>query len=224
MATTTDIAGQAFGPWLVLRLTECPPWGKGKGAYWLCRCSCGREEAVAGARLRAGRQRRGCSVCSGTLHRKRGKCSPTYNSWRAMRGRCLRPDDDAYDRYGGKGITICDRWRDSFDNFLADMGERPAGKSLDRIDPTGNYEPSNCRWADAKTQSRNSSHFRLSDEQVIALKEATAYGVPARVLATLCGVTRGTVAGVLNELGSYANRPDSPDLAMREAMKEDMRS
>lgn len=87
-----------------------------------------------------------------TKHRKCG--TPEYVSWQSMRGRCLNPNDDAYPHYGGRGITICERW-ESFENFLTDMGPRPAEHSLDRIDPDGNYEASNCRWADDLTQGRN---------------------------------------------------------------------
>lgn len=83
----------------------------------------------------------------------------TYNSWRAMKERCNNPNYRCYARYGGRGIAICERWRgaEGFANFLQDMGERPNGMTLDRIDLDGNYEPNNCRWADQKTQLRNSS-------------------------------------------------------------------
>lgn len=80
--------------------------------------------------------------------------TPTWNSWAAMRDRCLKKSHMHYGRYGGAGITICERW-DKFQNFLADMGERPDGMSLDRIDSAGNYEPGNCRWATAKEQRAN---------------------------------------------------------------------
>ncbi len=85
--------------------------------------------------------------------------SPTYVSWCAMKSRCLRPCMRSYPRYGGRGITICDRWM-VFANFLADMGERPKGMTLDRIDNDGNYEPGNCRWADNKTQHKNKTNNR----------------------------------------------------------------
>lgn len=80
--------------------------------------------------------------------------SPTYRSWRMMRARCLYPSHRNYKDYGARGITFCDRWN-SFENFLADMGKRPEGMNLDRIDTNGNYKPSNCRWTDEKTQQRN---------------------------------------------------------------------
>lgn len=78
----------------------------------------------------------------------------TYNSWRAMRQRCLDPRHEKYASYGGRGVKIHAEW-DSYEIFLKDMGERPEGKTLDRVDPYGNYEPSNCRWATAKRQARN---------------------------------------------------------------------
>lgn len=83
----------------------------------------------------------------------------TYNSWRAMKERCNNPKYRCYARYGGRGIAICERWQgaDGFANFLQDMGERPNDMTLDRINLDGNYEPNNCRWADQKTQLRNSS-------------------------------------------------------------------
>jgi hypothetical protein len=88
------------------------------------------------------------------LNSKWGR-TPTYNSWRGMKYRCTLPSQtDNYKNYGALGVRFCDRWN-VFANFLEDMGVRPEGMTLDRIDPTGNYEPSNCRWADAKTQAAN---------------------------------------------------------------------
>jgi hypothetical protein len=81
--------------------------------------------------------------------------SPEYQSWLAMKTRCLNPNATHYENYGGRGITVCDKWRDDFAAFLADMGQRPIGTSLDRIDNDGGYEPGNCRWATAKEQAAN---------------------------------------------------------------------
>lgn len=93
-------------------------------------------------------------------HCRRGYESPTHASWRQMRSRCNDPNHHAYASYGGRGITVCERW-DSFENFLADMGERPADKSIDRYpDNNGNYEPGNCRWATRSEQQRNKNPFK----------------------------------------------------------------
>lgn len=141
---------------------------KGKSA-WMCRCKCGREKTVLATNLLRGKIRScGCLAVEqgrriGLLATKHGHYKTgTYHSYRAMLSRCYDPRNLAYPKYGAKGITVCQRWMDSFDNFLADMGERPEGTTLDRFPKTKwNYEPSNCRWATIEEQNRNRGDFNI---------------------------------------------------------------
>lgn len=117
-------------------------------------CACGTERVLDACDVAKGRSKScGCNRKTATsTHGKSG--TPTYRSWRAMLNRCTNPNFIGYAQYGGRGITVCDRWRE-FAAFLADMGERPEGMTLDRIDVDGPYRPDNCRWATISQQNAN---------------------------------------------------------------------
>lgn len=158
MANRPNLIGQTFGRLMVI--AEGPK--RGARRSWACRCVCGNEAAATTSDLRYGDVAScGCLLKGATAanrkhgHSHRSGTSLTYNSWRAMIDRCSNSSHAGFENYGGRGITVCGRWQ-TFENFLADMGERPSSKhSIDRIDPDGNYEPDNCRWATAKEQRRN---------------------------------------------------------------------
>ena len=155
--------GQRFHKLTVL--SQAPATSGNRGKRWHCKCDCGAETISRSDALKNGRAKScGChrAELGGKrmveIHTTHGMCgTPEYRAWQGMRNRCKDTSDEAY---GGRGIAVCDRWQD-FDAFYADMGGRPKGMTLDRIDVNGNYEPSNCRWADRKTQARNKRNNRI---------------------------------------------------------------
>ena len=156
MAAAVDLSGREFGMYTVLRRA-----GSRKGKpYWVCQCLCGAEREVRGSALTGGYARScGCyvKVVQAARLRKHGKYgSPEYKAWCAMKARCESPRTNGYHNYGGRGITVCERWRDSFAAFLKDMGPKPTPfHTVERINVDGNYDPENCRWADAHEQRTN---------------------------------------------------------------------
>jgi len=151
-----NLIGQRFGLLVVTERAE----NRGKRVVWLCQCDCGNIFTTLAQNLRTGKS----THCGCMLHENISKASTThgysktrtYRSWNKMKGRCCNPNDDRYCQYGGAGITLYERWV-SFENFLSDMGERPEGTSIDRIDNTKGYCPENCKWSTPKEQMNNTS-------------------------------------------------------------------
>jgi hypothetical protein len=140
---------------------------------WLCRCNCKNLLKVVSGALRSGNTSSCGDVdcCPRTKHghTARGKTSPTWRSWSAMIDRCFNPNNHEYRRYGGSGITVCASWLgpQGFISFLADMGERPAGTSIDRFpNNAGHYAPGNCRWATPHEQNVNRKVTKLAHADV----------------------------------------------------------
>lgn len=155
MSARIDLSGQRFG-----RLTalSAASWGP---TTWFCKCDCGTEITVRQGNIRNGHtQSCGCLLRENEAnlthgHTRGRKNSRTFGCYSNAKNRCFNPKNQRFADYGGRGIVMCDRWRDSFADFLEDMGECPQGKSLERKDVHGNYEPSNCKWATPAEQARN---------------------------------------------------------------------
>ncbi len=158
-----ELTGRTCGRLTVVKFGET----RRAHRYWDCLCSCGRIARVSASRINTGKTLScGCLRAETTVRRNQERTrhghttgygsSPEYVAWRSMRARCYYASNIDYSSYGGRGITVCERWQ-TFDGFLADMGHRPSpGHTLDRYpDNDGNYEPGNCRWATARQQGRN---------------------------------------------------------------------
>ncbi len=189
MPALKNLTGAIFGKWTVLEYA-----GPGSdGATWKCVCECGTSRVVISHSLLNGKsascgcwQRERMAVTSRRHgHQSGGKQSPTYKSWRNMLNRCNNAKHPSYRNYGGKGIAVCETWT-SFDVFLADMGVRPDGETLDRIKSDAGYSKENCRWCSMKEQANNRSnnHFlELNGERRTVAQWAEHLGIKVGTIA-----------------------------------------
>lgn len=198
-----DLTGQRFGRLQVTRFYDRDSGGR---ALWFCRCDCGNYRIVEGFNL-SSKHTQSCGCWRSELASKRGKLrikhgharqkpSPTYVSYTHMLTRCCNPRDKDYARYGAKGITVCNRWRNSFGNFLKDMGERPAGTSIHRVNGKRGYSKRNCVWASRSVQQQNLSTTKLSPLKVRIIRRDAAF-FTHKELAQEFGVSRSVISSVV---------------------------
>lgn len=177
------LVGKRFGRLLVYARSDKP-------RTWRCTCDCGISKEVRSQLLVTG-SAKSCGCLRREVTAARSRTHGMSNSrertaWKSMRNRCYRSQTNDYERYGGRGITVCDRWRDSFQNFYDDMGPIPSPEhSLDRIDNDGPYSPENCRWASPEEQARNKSTTRWLEfrgERRRLMEWAELLGIPENVI------------------------------------------
>jgi hypothetical protein len=191
--------GQVFS-----RLTLVRREGSSLAMRWVCLCECGNATRVRGSDLASGRTR-SCGCLHTEIrrtarkhgHARRAGVSPTFQSWSSMLTRCTNPNNAQFHDYGGRGIQVCDRWL-KFENFLADMGERPDGLTLDRRDSNGNYAPGNCRWATWDEQGQNRRSTKLCTTSAALIRYMSRRGSRASDLAYAFDVNVVTIRNVIH--------------------------
>ena len=184
------LVGESFGRLTLLEWAGRDARGE---SHFLCDCCCGNSSTASLGNIRSGHTK-SCGCLGEESRVKHGRCgTPVYLSWRSMIQRCTNPKSPNYYLYGGRGITVCSRWLTSIENFIEDLGDRPEGTSLDRIDNDGNYEPPNCRWATAKEQQQNTRKTKLNPESVRHIRNSEE---SPSALASMFGVDQVTVSNV----------------------------
>ena len=173
--------GMRFGRLTTVSMTK---HATQRGQFWICSCDCGNETTAYAGHLRNG-SRVSCGCAMPDSKRRHGMShSVEHRAWSRMKERCYNPHNKKYHLYGARGIKVCERWLNSFENFLADMGTRPSPEhSIDRIESHGNYEPTNCRWATIEQQNNNRSSNRwvVVDGQRMTVAQASrATGTSSR--------------------------------------------
>ncbi len=215
-----NLSNQKFGRLTALSFIRSnDPAGRTK---WLCHCECGNIVKVTTSGLRNGNTNScGCLkidlfVGRTKKHGHSALQTKTYIRWCAMIWRCLEKNNVRYPNYSGRGIAVCERWK-QYENFLADMGEVPKGMTLDRYpDNDGNYEPSNCRWATNAEQSRNKSvnhYIEFNGERMVLMDWAKKLGMPQGTLSSRLGKLGWSIEKALTtpiRLDSRNRKPTSP--------------
>lgn len=181
MAELISLVGKTFGRLTVLSRGG---YGKGKDIRWVCSCTCGKTKEISGISLREGRSKSCGCLRIELMSTALGQCckTPEYVVWNAIKGRCYNKNNKDYKDYGGRGIKVCDRWLECFENFFNDMGKRQdSSYSLDRFpDNNGDYTPENCKWSNSLEQShnrRNTKRFEYEGSSRLLVDWVLEFGV-----------------------------------------------
>ena len=165
--------GERFGKWIVI---ERGYHVNDKHVYWRCRCDCGAVKTIMAGNVRAGK-----TISCGCIRPKlNARQTPLYGTWKEMVSRCHDKRNHAYADYGGRGIAVCSEWRNNLQAFVRDMGQRPDGHTLDRINNNGDYTPHNCKWSTPREQARNrrsNRYITIKGETKLACDWAAELGI-----------------------------------------------